>query len=61
MESFTRLEQQVQHQESSLSHIHLLLGRMAEVVLKGEQVGQPNSLQQDDGAGGTNVSSGTGS
>ena len=40
MESFTNLQNQVQAQDSKLTQMSTLLGRMAEVVLKGEKIGQ---------------------
>ena len=39
-----------------MSHIDQLLGRMAEVVLKGDKNSQSNSSTKDDDAGGRNSS-----
>ena len=56
MESFATLQRQVNLQDNKLSHIDQLLGRMAEVVLKGDKNSQSNSSTKDDDAGGRNSS-----
>ena len=60
MESFTKLEKRVMEQDQKLNHIDLLLGRMAEVVLKEEKIRQSKSSKEDNDAGGTKSSPGEG-
>ena len=60
MESFQNLQFQVTQQDAKLNHIDLILGKMAEVVLKGDKASQPQSTNGDDEAGGTASSSGSG-
>ena len=51
MESFTNLQNRVMNQDLKLNHINLLLGCMAEVVLKGDKSGQSTSPKETDDAG----------
>ena len=56
LESFTNLQNQVIQQDAKLNHIDQLLGRMAEVVLRGDKTSQSKSTQEDGSAGGSNSS-----
>ena len=60
MESFTNLQNQVIQQDSKLLHIEQLIGKVAEVVLKGDQVSHPMSTNEDEVTGGTESTSGEG-
>ena len=60
MESFTNLQNRVMNQDKKLNHINLLLGRMAEVVLKEDKIGQSTLPKEDDDAGGDESPSGEG-
>ena len=60
MESFTNLQTRVMNQDKKLNHINLLLGRMAEVVLKEDKMGQSKSTKEDADAGGDESPSGEG-
>ena len=60
MESFTNLQNRVINQDKKLNHINLLLGRMAEVVLKEDKNGQSKSAKENDDAGGDESPSGAG-
>ena len=61
MESFTNLQSKVNDQDAKLSRIDLVLAKIAASVLKDDEVDQPDSSQQGEGAGGNNVASGIGS
>ena len=60
MESFTNLQNQVIQQDSKLIHIEQLIGKVAEVVLKGNQASQPRLTNEDENTGGTVSTSGEG-